>query len=296
MTARAGAEHWVRRRAEAITGQARAPAVRDKVLSDRLAAAIAHHEPGWRLPRRTALAKRYNVSPAEIDAVISHLASKSLVRQLPNGEAYRASPAEYWIPVEGVAGLGTRLDPMGSAIACQARHVSQRKAPQDVAWALGTPDRERVRFVRCVWAAGDDPVAVSLTYLPEVPADQGADADQDMDPFLTFASIMNTESATAVSVDVGPSHPSVARNLRLAAGQPVITVTIRFADCASGPATALTVVTMRPELFRVTIDTNKEPARAADWPAPAAAPRSAAPRSTAPRSAAPRPRRESQPF
>src|ERR1039458_446764 len=41
-----------------------------EVLADRLAAALVHHEPGWRLPRHTALARRYNVSTAQIDAAI----------------------------------------------------------------------------------------------------------------------------------------------------------------------------------------------------------------------------------
>jgi len=40
------------------------------VLADRIAAALVHREPGWRLPRRSALARRYNVSIAEIDAAI----------------------------------------------------------------------------------------------------------------------------------------------------------------------------------------------------------------------------------
>src|SRR6202050_1550256 len=100
------------------------------VLAERMPAAVVHREPGWRLPRRSALARRYNVSLSEIDAAISDLARRSLVRRLPDGQLYRASPADYWIPVEGVAGLGTRLDPMGGVIACQSRHVSRREAPQ----------------------------------------------------------------------------------------------------------------------------------------------------------------------
>jgi hypothetical protein len=43
------------------------------VLADRIAAALVHHEPGWRLPRHTALARRYNVSTAEIDAAVTEL-------------------------------------------------------------------------------------------------------------------------------------------------------------------------------------------------------------------------------
>ena len=82
------------------------------VLADRIAAALVHREPGWRLPRRSALARRDNVSIAEIDAAIGELSRRSLIRRLPDGQLYRASPAEYLIPVEGIGGLNTRLDPM----------------------------------------------------------------------------------------------------------------------------------------------------------------------------------------
>ena len=50
-----------------VTG---APARASTVLADRMAAALVHREPGWRLPRRTALARRYNVSLTEIDAAL----------------------------------------------------------------------------------------------------------------------------------------------------------------------------------------------------------------------------------
>src|SRR5438270_13416931 len=110
---------------------ASAPSRAAGVLADRIAAALVHREPGWRLPRRSALARRYNVSLNEIDAAVADLARRSLVRQLPDGQLYRASPADYWIPVEGVTGLATRLDPMGGTIACQNRHVSRRDAPRD---------------------------------------------------------------------------------------------------------------------------------------------------------------------
>src|SRR5437667_3537265 len=88
------------------------------VLADRLAAALVHHEPGWRLPRLTALARRYSVSSAEIDSAIDELAARHLVRRLPDGQVYRASPMEYWIPLEGVFGLVYRVDPMGGQLAC----------------------------------------------------------------------------------------------------------------------------------------------------------------------------------
>jgi DNA-binding GntR family transcriptional regulator len=237
------------------------------VLADRMAAALVHREPGWRLPRRSALARRYNVSLTEIDAAISDLARRSLVRRLPDGQLYRASPADYWIPVEGMAGLGTRLDPMGGTIACQSRHVSRREAPQDVAWALRLPPGAPIRVVRCVWASEGDPAAVSTAYLhdPAAPDPAGADAgdgDADVAPdqeISSFDSVLTTLPAAAVSVEMCPPQPAIARSLRLSPGQAVITVTVRFDDASTGEPTGLTVVILKPELFRVSVDTNETP-------------------------------------
>jgi DNA-binding GntR family transcriptional regulator len=231
------------------------------VLADRMAAALAHREPGWRLPRRTALARRYNVSLTEIDAALGDLARRSLVRRLPDGQLYRASPADYWIPVEGAAGLGTRLDPMGGAITCQARHASRRDAPQDVAWALRLPSGAPIRVVRCVWACAGDPAAVSTAYLNEPPGDGDAEPGQEEDqPVPSLDSVLNTLPAAAVSVEMSLPQPSVARSLRLSPGQPVIIVTARFDDAVTGEPAGLTVVVLRPELFRVAIDTTEPPA------------------------------------
>ena len=83
------------------------------VLADRIAAALVHHEPGWRLPRHTALARRYNVTTAEIDAAVNELATRHLIRRLADGQLYRVSPAEYLIPIEGLPGLGLARRPDG---------------------------------------------------------------------------------------------------------------------------------------------------------------------------------------
>ena len=234
------------------------------VLADRMAAALVHREPGWRLPRRTALARRYNVSLTEIDAAIADLASRSLVRRLPDGQLYRASPADYWIPVEGAGGLGTRLDPMGAAITCQTRHVSRREAPQDVAWALGLSAGAPVRVVRCVWSADGEPAAVSTAYLLDSADDEGMD-ELDLAPdaeFPSFGSDLADVPAAAVSLELSPPQPAAARSLRLSPGQPVITVTARFDDSGSGSPAGLTVVMLKPELFRVAIDTTGAPVSA----------------------------------
>ncbi len=247
-------------REDADRAAARALVKGTAVLADRIAAALVHREPGWRLPRRSALARRYNVSLTEIDAALGDLARRSLVRRLPDGLLYRASPADYWIPLEGVAGLGTRLDPMGAAIACQTRHVSRREAPQDVAWALRLPSGAAVRVVRCVWVSEGDPAAVSTAYLNRPLADEDTEPDQEADQGLSsFGSLRTARPAAAVSVEMSPPQPSIARSLRLSPGQPVITVTIRFDDFATGEPAGLTVVMLKPELFRVAIDTTEAP-------------------------------------
>jgi DNA-binding GntR family transcriptional regulator len=250
--------------AEASTEPPFTPPAAAGVLADRIAAALVHREPGWRLPRRSALARRYGVSLTEIDAAIAELARRLLVRRLPDGQLYRASPADYWVPVEGVGGLGTRLDPMGSVIACQTRHVSRRDAPQDVAWALGLPAGAPVRVVRCVWSAAGAPAAVSTAYLHgTAPGDDDPGAQPQAGPGLAaFDSLLAGPPAAAVSLEMSPPQPAVARSLRLSPGQPVITVTVRFDDPDTGHPAALTVVVLKPELFRVAIEATEAPAGA----------------------------------
>ena len=225
------------------------------VLADRMAAALVHREPGWQLPRRSALARRYNVSMAEIDAAIGELTRRSLIRRLPDGQLYRASPAEYLIPLEGVGGLSTRLDPMGGEISCTARHVSLRAAPQDVAWALGVAGAIPVRIIRCAWAVGADPVAISTAYVPGSAVDGDASGPDAFDAILHAppAVASGVVRARALDLELTPPQPSVARSLRLLPGQPAVSVTIRFDDRAAGTPAGLTVVTLKPHYFRVVI-------------------------------------------
>lgn len=224
------------------------------VLADRMAAALVHREPGWRLPRRSALARRYSVSIAEIDVAIGELIQRSLIRRLPDGQLYRTSPAEYLIPVEGIGGLTTRLDPMGGDFACRARHVSRRGAPQAISSALGLTGDSPVRVIRCVWAAGTDPVAVSTAYVPEAVA-----ASVPRQALASFGEMLGrmpgATSARAVDIELSPPQPAVARSLRLVPGQSAFSVTIRFDDPDAHTPVGLTIVILRPEFFRVVIET-----------------------------------------
>jgi DNA-binding GntR family transcriptional regulator len=254
------------------------------VLADRMAAALVHREPGWKLPRRSALARRFNVSLAEIDVAVEELSRRSLLRKLPDGQLYRASPAEYRIPIEGIGGLKTRVDPMGSAIVCRARHVSRRRAPQDIGWALGLAPGAQVRVVRCLWTSGGTPAAMSTAYLRQ-PAGAGEPAPGDLAPdegpaawpgdgeadwMPAFDTVLTAPPGeqdgpgtagaqvpggqpAALNVEMRPPQSSVARGLHLSPGEPAITVTIRF-DESSVPV-ALTVVMLRPDFFKVSVET-----------------------------------------
>jgi hypothetical protein len=245
------------------------------VLADRLAAALVHHEPGWRLPRLTALARRYSVSSSEIDAAIDELAARHLVRRLPDGQVYRASPAEYRIPLEGVFGLSSHVDPMGGQLTCKSRHTTMRRPPEDIGRSLGLAAGEPVLAVRCVWTVGGEPGALAASYLPERiaatlgvlppggPDDQEAALDAQEQtglvppasfPFPWRPAGPDGPQPGAVQLEMGLPPPSAARTLRLTAGEPVATVTVSFADPGSGAVVALTTAMLRPELFRVVVE------------------------------------------
>jgi DNA-binding GntR family transcriptional regulator len=221
------------------------------VLADRIAAALLHHEPGWRLPRHTALARRYNVSAAEVESAIDELTDRHLLRSLPDGQEYRASPAEYRLSIEGMSGLTSHVDPMGGELAAKTRHVSKRRAPEDIGRVLGLAPGETVLVIRCLWTVGGEPAAFSGAYLPErlaglLPEFAAASSPVRASP--------NAGHARALQMEMQPPPPSVARSLRLAVGQPATTVTVRFEDEPAGRPVALIVAVLRPDLFRIVVE------------------------------------------
>jgi UTRA domain len=293
-----------------------------QVLADRMAANLTHREPGYILPRRSALARRFQATTAEIDAAIEELVSRKLLRRLPTGELHRAGPAEYLVSLDGLAGVSSFVDPMDHVLSCTALRVSRLRAPADVAEALGLVPRAAVRVRRCLWSADGAPAASLATYVPEKYAEMligsapGTEDDQGPPPAmegghrpppalqpppplstaLTMPGML-TESAApgrpgpelvpvAVRIEVQPPPRAVARRLRLASGAPALIVTARL-DIAgpgedAGPGgtaqvsvpgqrrgeperapMALTVLALRPELFRVVLDTGGPPAGAA---------------------------------
>lgn len=243
-----------------------------QVLADRLAVALAHHVPGWRLPRPSVLARRYDVSTAQVDAAISELVSRHLLRRLPDGQVHRVSPAEYLIPLEGVPGLRSRIDPMAGELTCQSRKIAWRRVPEDIGWALQVDPTEQVCVVHTVWTTGGEPAASAITYMPTAmtgvlpdtapPGDQVAGAPLGSSPELAEArwdDLASMGEPAALQVEMQQPPPSTARSLRLSAGQPAAMVTVRFDDPATGRPAALTLAVLRPELFRIVVQTAEMP-------------------------------------
>jgi DNA-binding GntR family transcriptional regulator len=246
------------------------------VLADRLAAALVHHEPGWRLPRHSALARRYNVSAVEIDAAVEELVGRHLVRRLADGQLYRASPAEYLIGLEGVPGLLSQVDAMGGEFACRSRHVAWRLPPEDVSWALKLTPGKQVCVVRFLWTAGGEPAALCTSYVPsDLAGEQESSATAGLPAVLSLLRLTGVAggggsggadgrqqlgaSPTALHIELQAPPPSVARSLRLTAGQPAMMVTVRFDDLQTGRPVALTIAVLRPDMFRVVVQTPRPP-------------------------------------
>ena len=240
------------------------------VLADRMAATLVHHEPGWRLPRLTAMARRFNVSAAEVDAAIDDLTARHLLRRLPDGQVYRASPAEYRVPLEGLSGLTSYVDPMGGQLVCKSRQVSRRRPAEDIARSLGLEAGEPVLAIRCVWTVGGEPGALSASYLPERLGRRWPDLAAP--PFappgdylpvgaLPTAVPADGEAARprALQIELAAPPSSVARSLRLAAGELVATVTVSFEDPVAHRPVAITTAMLRPDLFRIVIQAGAGP-------------------------------------
>lgn len=238
------------------------------VLADRIAVLLLSRDPGWRIPRPSMLARRYNASIAEVNAAIGQLIERQLLRRLPDGQLYRPSPAEYLISLEGVSGL-SRIDPMGASVACTSTHVSWGPVPEDIGLMLGLPSGSEATVVRRMWAANGARAAMTMTYLrghlDAAPGPDEATADGWMLDSLTVPVGPITGSRAvpaALQLECQPPAPSVARHLQLAPAVPVLAVAVRFDDRVLGLPVALTIAFLRCDLFRIAVEapTNGLPA------------------------------------
>jgi DNA-binding GntR family transcriptional regulator len=230
------------------------------VLAERLAAALVPREPGYLLPRRSALARRYQASVAEIDAALGELAQRRLVRLLPSGEAYRAGPAEYLVSPDGLPASSALIDPMGNHVSCRARRVSRLRAAADTAGALGLTPGAQICVCRTLWAADGEPAASAATYVPDRLAHllTGQPPEQ-AGPGAVLAPPSWTARLGMLRVEMQPPERAAARRLRLPPGLPAVTVTARYDDRERAEPVALTVVALRPDRFRIVLDSARDP-------------------------------------
>src|SRR5262249_57894208 len=73
------------------------------------------------------------------------------------------------------------------------------------------------------------------------------------------AALGTTGRPGALHVEMQPPPPSIARSLRLSAGQSAVKVTVRFDDPSTGRPAALTIAVLRLELFRIVVQTAEVP-------------------------------------
>jgi hypothetical protein len=211
------------------------------------------------------------------------------------------------VPLEGLSGLTSQVDPMGGQLVCKSRQVSRRRPPEDIGRSLGLEAGEPVLVIRCVWTVGGEPGALSASYLPErlgqlwpdlaappfappgeyppvggLPAVRPADgegagplageprAGASAGARAGFpppgagaagegAAPAVTARPRALQIELAPPPSSVARSLRLAAGELVATVTVSFEDPVAHRPVAITTAMLRPDLFRIVIQAGAGP-------------------------------------
>ena len=249
----------------------------DRVLTDRIAATLAQHQPGWMLPRPSVLARRYHVTTGQVTAAIDELAARHLIRLLPDGKACRMSPAEYMLELEGQHGLLARVEPLHGQLSCKSRSVAWHSVRADIESAIGIAAGEQACILQMLWTVSDEPAAATTTYLagqgaePFLTAMQGADLE-------SFRSILPMPPGRADAAATAPSAPELiphalhiemqqaplwaARALRLSACDSAIGITVSYAEPADGMAAALTVAVLRPDAFRVIVDSIVTPLHA----------------------------------
>jgi hypothetical protein len=162
---------------------------------------------------------------------------------------------------------------MGAVFSCRSRQVTWRLPPEDIVWALRLEANQQVCVVRFLWTAGGEPAALCTSYVPgDLATEAGSAAPAGLPPVLNLLQLtgvaeepdagdrdqggqMSAGVPAAVQIELQAPPPAVARSLRLTAGQPAIMVTVRFDELDTGRPVALTVAVLRPDMFRVVVQT-----------------------------------------
>jgi hypothetical protein len=250
------------------------------VLTNRIAAALANHEPGWRLPRLSVLARQYEATSELLTAAIGELAARGLIRRTSAGQFCRATPAHYVLPFAGsLHDLRARADPVGGDLSVKSRSVSVHPVRDDINCVLQIASDEPARTLQLVWAVRGEPAAVTATYLVPQLAESLLTELDPTEPDGMCAVLPLTPLAGIDVQDVaGPSwllpralHTEMqqpprwaAQALGLTACQRAVMISTRYDDMRDAKPVALTIAVLRPDLLRVTIASSDQPILAAE--------------------------------
>jgi len=250
------------------------------VLTNRIAAALVHHEPGWQLPRLSVLARQYEATNEILTAAIDELATRGLIRQTSAGQFCRASPADYVLPISGsLQGLRARADAVAGNLSVKTRNIHVHPVRDDISCALQIASDEPAWILQLVWAVGGEPAAITVTYLAPRLAES---VIAELDPAEAdggCAVLPLTPLAGGDMQDVAGSSWLLPRDLQAEMQQPprwaaqamglsscqrAVMITARYDDKRDGLPVALTVAALRPDLLRVTIVSSGQPVLAGD--------------------------------
>jgi hypothetical protein len=201
-------------------------------------------------------------------AAVDELVDAELLSRLPDGRLHRRSPAEQLVSLTGVPSLTSWVDPMGGDLACRSLGASIRPVPDAISSALGVAPSEPVRRVRCLWDRDGQPAAVTNTFL--VARRGGNSGGRNGDPRATPLGVLRTlddsgegelanstvaGTPAAVHLELTLVARSIAHLLALPADRPAATLTVRLDDPDTRRPVAVTSATLRPELFRIVVQT-----------------------------------------
>jgi hypothetical protein len=278
-TAGWSAEARVASAGPASTGPASTGMAGTDVLTSRIAASFAHRQPGWTLPRRSVLARRYHVTTGQVAAAMDELAAQHLIRLLPDGKACRISPDEYMVDLAGKHGLAARVESLHGQLSCTSHSVAWHPVQADIESVLGIAAGESACILQMLWTVGGEPAAATTSYLAGPTAEPLVAALTSTDTASLQAILPMPPGGTAATADPAdvtssdgadlPGWALVPHDLRIELQQPppwasgalrmsacdsAIGITVRYAGLADGDAAALTVAVLRPDQFRVIVD------------------------------------------
>jgi DNA-binding GntR family transcriptional regulator len=254
----------------------------DPILTGRIAASVALHQPGWLLPRPSVLARRYQATTGQVTAAIDELAARHLIRLRSDGTACRISPADYMLELESQHGLSARVEPLHGQLSCRSKSVAWHAVRRDIESALGVAPGEPVCILQMLWTLSGQPAAATTTYLAG-PAAEKILAEievADLEALRTILPMPPADGATsdgdaefhnpalvphALHIAVQQPPPWAAMALRLSACDSAISITVNYAGLAEGSAAAFAVAVLRPSEFRVIVDSVVTPAQAAGF-------------------------------